>query len=97
IREDRVWVVDWGWPAQGAGWVDAAFMVIRLIGAGHTPQQAEQWAAGLDCWAGGTDEDRTAFACHVAGLWSMRAAQSDSLAAQNRAALARSYATWRLT
>ncbi|OAA18825.1 hypothetical protein AAY23_11151, partial [Frankia casuarinae] len=50
-------MVDWGWPAQGAGWVDAAFMVIRLIGAGHTPQQAEQWAAGLDCWAGGTDED----------------------------------------
>ncbi|OAA21363.1 hypothetical protein AAY23_10781 [Frankia casuarinae] len=30
-------------------------------------------------------------------MWSMRAAQSDSLAAQNRAALARSYATWRLT
>ncbi|KDA41138.1 hypothetical protein BMG523Draft_04061, partial [Frankia sp. BMG5.23] len=29
-------MVDWGWPAQGAGWVDAAFMVIRLIGAGHT-------------------------------------------------------------
>ncbi len=97
IRKDRVWVVDWGWPAQGAGWVDAAFMVIRLIGAGHSPQQAEQWASRLICWAGATDDDLNAFACYVAGLWSMRAAQSDNRAARNRATLARSYATWRLT
>ncbi|WP_239335863.1 hypothetical protein [Frankia sp. CiP3] len=97
IRKDRVWVVDWGWPAQGAGWVDAAFMVIRLIGAGHSPQQAEQWASRLTCWAGATDDDLNAFACYVAGLWSMRAVQSDNRAAHNRATLARSYATWRLT
>ncbi|WP_322747723.1 MULTISPECIES: hypothetical protein [unclassified Frankia] len=77
--------------------VDAAFMVIRLIGAGHSPQQAEQWASRLTCWAGATDDDLNAFACYVAGLWSMRAAQSDNRAAQNRATLARSYATWRLT
>ncbi|SBW18416.1 hypothetical protein FDG2_0656 [Candidatus Protofrankia californiensis] len=97
IEESRVWVVDWGWPAQGAGWVDAAFMVIRLVGAGHPPQLAEQWAAGLACWAGVTDDGLSAFASHVAGLWSVRAMQAGTRAAQNRAAMARRYAIWRLS
>jgi hypothetical protein len=96
VRSERVWVVDWSWPAQGAPWVDAAFMVIRLIGAGHTPQQAEQWAARLDCWTGATDA-LDAFACHVAGLWSLWAVRPSSRAARNRATWARAYATWRVT
>jgi hypothetical protein len=28
--DGQIHVIDWGWPAAAAGWVDTAFMVIRL-------------------------------------------------------------------
>ncbi|MDT3443347.1 hypothetical protein [Pseudofrankia sp. BMG5.37] len=95
VAHDRIWVVDWGWPAQGAPWVDAAFMAIRLIGAGHSPTEAEQWAAGLACWTV-TPEALTAFASQVAGLWTYRAVESSDQAMRWRAALARRYAASRM-
>ncbi|THJ43727.1 hypothetical protein [Candidatus Frankia alpina] len=84
-------VVDWARPAAAAGWVDAASMVIRLVGAGHEPADAEQWATGLACWAV-TPDALTAFACYVAGLWTVRTAQGGGSVAAWRAQVARRYA-----
>ncbi|WP_250285710.1 hypothetical protein, partial [Frankia sp. CiP1_Cm_nod2] len=42
---ESIHVIDWGWPAAGAEWVDSAFMIIRLVEAGHSPRDAEAWAA----------------------------------------------------
>jgi Ser/Thr protein kinase RdoA (MazF antagonist) len=83
-------VIDWGWPASGAPWVDPAFLVLRLIGAGHQPDAAESWARAHTRWALASDEEITTFAVYVAGLWTYRAT-TESLAR-----LARDYATWRL-
>jgi hypothetical protein len=92
ISDDgNVRVIDWGWPARGATWVDPAFMVIRLIGAGHRPADAESWARANTPWAKATEEGITAFAVYVAGLWSYKAATTAKLAL-----LARDYASWRL-
>ncbi|MEV6641652.1 hypothetical protein [Amycolatopsis sp. NPDC051371] len=83
-------VVDWGWPASGAPWVDPAFLVLRLIGAGHPPDAAEAWARAHTRWALASVEEITTFAVYVAGLWTYRAT-TESLAQ-----LARNYANWRL-
>ncbi|MBB5850780.1 hypothetical protein ACFQ05_33875 [Amycolatopsis umgeniensis] len=85
-------VIDWGWPARGAAWIDPAFMVLRLIGAGHQEMDAETWAKTNTRWSEATEEEITAFAVYVAGLWSYKAATTARLAR-----IARDYAGWRLT
>nr|MDT0664609.1 aldehyde dehydrogenase family protein [Micromonospora sp. DSM 115978] len=95
-ERDDVHVVDWGWPAAGAGWVDTAFMVVRLVEAGHHPASAEEWARSLRSWNHVDDETVTAFAAYVAGLWSYRASSDSTVGARRRAKTARDYATWRL-
>ncbi|WP_328476843.1 hypothetical protein OHA21_22960 [Actinoplanes sp. NBC_00393] len=43
-------VVDWAKMCHGAPWVDTTFMAIRLVHAGHTPAEAEQWANSVPAW-----------------------------------------------
>jgi hypothetical protein len=62
-------VVDWAWSRRAAGWVDTGFLVPRLIQSGHTPGDAEQWAAENPAWSEASETDRTAFAVGVLGLW----------------------------
>ncbi|WP_410589149.1 phosphotransferase family protein [Amycolatopsis sp. lyj-23] len=83
-------VVDWGWPASGAPWIDPAFLVIRLVAAGHRPADAEAWARAHTRWASAPPGSVTAFAAAVAGLWTGKAA------AESLARTARDYASWRL-
>ncbi|MYW96035.1 hypothetical protein G3I59_36880 [Amycolatopsis rubida] len=90
-------VVDWGRPASGAAWVDTAFLVIRLVAAGHTPEAAEEWAATVPAWRARTDKGVTAFASYVAGLWSYRAASTPFPGATRLSVAAREYARYRLS
>lgn len=62
-------VVDWAWSRTGAVWVDTAYLVIRLIDEGHTPQGAERWAESVPAWHESSDLARTAFAVAVFGMW----------------------------
>ncbi|MDR6318949.1 phosphotransferase [Actinoplanes couchii] len=55
-------VVDWAMPCRGAPWLDTTLMIARLIRAGHTPAQAEQWAAQVPAWRDGPPDAITAFA-----------------------------------
>jgi aminoglycoside phosphotransferase (APT) family kinase protein len=89
-------VIDWGRPASGAAWVDTAFLVIRLIAAGHTPELAETWATTVPAWSRRTDKGVTAFACYVAGLWGYRAATTPFPGATRLGDAARTYAQYRL-
>ncbi|WP_233226320.1 phosphotransferase [Amycolatopsis sp. CA-126428] len=89
-------VIDWGRPAAGAAWVDDAFLVIRLIAAGHQPAEAERWAASIPSWSAGSDEAVTSFACYVAGLWSYRGTTSPFPGASGLSRAAKTYARYRL-
>ncbi|MCS7482907.1 hypothetical protein ACFFQW_30735 [Umezawaea endophytica] len=89
---ESVHVIDWGLPAAGAAWVDPALLVIRLIDAGHSPGEAETWARQHTRWADASEDDITAFAVYVAGLWTYKAAATDEIAR-----MARRYADWRLS
>ncbi|GAA0606540.1 hypothetical protein GCM10010174_24410 [Kutzneria viridogrisea] len=65
-------VIDWAWSRRGPAWVDAAFLVVRLINEGHTITEAERWASDLPVWEGVPDYALTAFAAAVTGIWEHR-------------------------
>lgn len=96
ISGERVRVIDWAFPGAGAPWVDAAFLVIRLILAGHRIAEAEAWARGLRCWADVSELAITAFAAYIAGMWSYWAATTPEPGTAHRAQAARAYAAWRI-
>ena len=60
-------VVDWGFACAGAPWIDAAFLVPRLIEAGHSPAAAERLVSRLPAWQTAPAPAVTA----LAALWTM--------------------------
>ncbi|HZF90454.1 aminoglycoside phosphotransferase [Streptomyces sp.] len=62
-------VVDWAWPTRGAAWIDAACWVVWLISAGHTPADAEQWAAKTPTWSTAPTRALDIFATAQQRLW----------------------------
>jgi hypothetical protein len=90
-------VIDWGRPATAAPWVDQAFLVVRLIDAGHAPADAESWALGWPAWAAAPATGVTAFAAYLAGLWTYRAITTPRPGGTRLAETARRYAAYRLS
>ncbi|MBP5862112.1 aminoglycoside phosphotransferase [Streptomyces scabiei] len=62
ISEGRAYIVDWATPCRGADWVELALFIPRLIAQGHSPGEAEQWAARFRPWRHATAEALDAFA-----------------------------------
>ncbi|OHV21297.1 hypothetical protein BBK14_27035 [Parafrankia soli] len=91
--DGTVHVIDWGFPGAAAPWVDTAFLVIRLVDAGHCPADAQAWAAERPGWTPDGDA-LTAFAVFVAGLWTYRAVTEGADGPWVRSA--RDYAAWRV-
>jgi hypothetical protein len=69
IDGGRARLIDWAWSRRAAPWVDAAFLVIRLISAGHSPLDAERWAARTPAWGAMPEPAVTLFAVEVLGVW----------------------------
>lgn len=59
--------VDWAFACAGAAWIDAAFLIPRLIEAGHSPADAERTMLGLAVLQAAPSAAVTA----LAALWSM--------------------------
>ena len=69
VGNGRARVVDWAWSRIGNPAVDVAFLINRLIAAGHTPHAAEQWADTIPIWRATPENTRTAFALAILGIW----------------------------
>ncbi|RFS86695.1 protein kinase [Actinomadura spongiicola] len=69
IIGERTWAVDWAWPTRGAAVIDPALLVIQLIAAGHSPEQAEEWASGCPAWKDADSEVIDAFAAANAFMY----------------------------
>jgi hypothetical protein len=69
---DRVWLVDWAWACRGPAWVDVAFLLLRLVRAGHSCADSESWAATVPRWAHASDEALLAFAVAISGIWEFK-------------------------
>lgn len=92
-------VIDWAFPARGAAWVDGAFLVLRLIEAGHPPEDAERWVLRLPSFSQ-VDAETTlnSFSAFIAGLWTTWAvASKPPTGAAHRARLALDYAAYRFS
>lgn len=98
VDDGTVTIIDWAWASRGAAWIDPAFMVIRLMAAGHTPESAESWARRIPAWRTAPPAGVTAFAATVLGLWGHKTRSTS--ARPHSAALtdvARDWARHRLT
>lgn len=96
-QDGAVHVIDWAFPGAGAPWVDPAFIVLRLIEAGHDPADAEAWArANLTGLHDVEDAHLSAFAAYLAGMWTHWTLTRSGRGLQHRARLARYYSAWRL-
>ena len=69
MAEGRGLLIDWAWPTKGAGWIDPACLVIRLIAAGHTPQSAENVVQDVPAWRTAPAEGLAIFAGACARMW----------------------------
>ncbi|WP_067489462.1 phosphotransferase family protein [Actinomadura hibisca] len=67
VTTGGVKVVDWAFACAGASWIDAAFLVPRLIEAGHTPAQAEALVNTHPGWTTAPADAVTG----LAALWSL--------------------------
>jgi hypothetical protein len=91
IRGSGMSIVDWSTPCRGAGWLDTALMLIRLVRAGHTVAQAETWAAAVPVWNSAPPAALDGFAVALARLRRERARQSS---AEHLAELAKAAVDW---
>ncbi|MEV0446156.1 phosphotransferase [Streptomyces spectabilis] len=72
-RADGIRFLDWALACPAPPWTDTAFTVVRLIHAGHTPEQAEQVARGVPAFQTAEPAALTTFADTVCGVWARRA------------------------
>lgn len=75
VDSDQALVVDWAWSRKAAAAVDVAFLIARLVAAGHTPAEAELWADTLPIWRDTPQRTRTAFAVAIWGIWTFQRRQ----------------------
>jgi hypothetical protein len=61
--------VDWAWPTRGAAWIDPACWAVWLIASGHTPPEAEAWAAWIPSWNEAPRDAVDEFARTQAAMW----------------------------
>ncbi|QVQ54173.1 phosphotransferase [Spiractinospora alimapuensis] len=69
ITRERTHILDWAMATTGPAWCEPAFAILRLIHAGHTPHQAEQWAIRFPQWRTTPPEAITLFATLMTRLW----------------------------
>jgi hypothetical protein len=69
-------IIDWAWPTRRAAWIEPACFVLRLMAAGHTPEDAEAWAQRTSSWCSALAKDIDAFAAASVRAW-VEIAQAD--------------------
>ncbi|UBU12937.1 hypothetical protein [Nonomuraea gerenzanensis] len=69
ISDGRALLIDWAWPTKGAGWIDPACMILRLIAGGHTAEQAETVFRDLPAWQAAPAEGLKVFAEGCVNMW----------------------------
>ncbi|MFD7082997.1 phosphotransferase [Streptomyces sp. NPDC059918] len=89
--DDGIRVLDWALACPGPAWADTAFVIPRLVHAGHTPQQAEALARTVPAYRAAEPSVVTAFAQALCAVWESRA-ESDP--APHRAPLISAARAW---
>jgi hypothetical protein len=69
ISDGRALLIDWAWPTRGAGWIDPACLILRLVAAGHTPQSAEAVVRDVPAWQAAPSAGLAVFAQACTRMW----------------------------
>ncbi|WP_246009672.1 phosphotransferase family protein [Actinokineospora cianjurensis] len=69
VSDTTARAVDWAWSRRANAAVDVAFLITRLVDAGHTPAAAERWAENVPVWREVPQDTGTAFAVAIWGMW----------------------------
>jgi hypothetical protein len=88
-------IVDWAMATKAAAWVELAMLTPWLIGAGHTPEQAEQWLARQPAWRQADPEVLGYFAAKNAQKWASKSAGSTTAWMRDLAAWTSRWTTYR--
>ncbi|WP_084265026.1 phosphotransferase [Actinomadura macra] len=72
--EHRAYVVDWGFASRGAPWIEIGQIIPWLIHAGHSPADAERWAAQFAAWTSAAPEALDLYTRASVERWRRRAA-----------------------
>ncbi len=72
VTSNGIRLVDWALACPGPDWADTAFTLLRLIHAGHSPEQAEKFAQQMLCYRLARPEAVTTFAHAVRAVWESR-------------------------
>lgn len=89
-------MIDWAWPTRAAAWIDPGCLVLWLIASGHSPAQAEEWAARTRAWSSAAPEALDVFARVNVRVWDEITANSTESWKRRMAEAARQWADARL-
>ncbi|MGH2776720.1 MAG: aminoglycoside phosphotransferase [Actinomycetota bacterium] len=90
-------IIDWAWPTRGAAWIEPACFVLRLMAAGHTPEEAEAWAQQASSWDLTPEKDIDAFSAASARVWAEIAQADPQPWKKNLAVMADQWMCYRLS
>ncbi|GAA1990545.1 aminoglycoside phosphotransferase [Catenulispora subtropica] len=93
--DHAAWMVDWAWATTGAGFIDPACLIIRLIDAGHSAKGAETWARRCDAWAAAEPRAVDAFAEACVRMWNEIAKNGPAVWTRSMARSAHKWAAYR--
>jgi hypothetical protein len=69
VDEVQAHLIDWAWARRSAPWVDAEMIILRLIAAGHSCEDADKWRLANLPYADLDLEIRQRFAVEMLGTW----------------------------
>ncbi|GAA2613809.1 phosphotransferase [Actinomadura fulvescens] len=67
--DGRAFVVDWAFVTRGAPWLEQMMLIPWLIGANHTPHQADEWISQFPAWTNAQPAAVDAFTAGFAAQW----------------------------
>ncbi|MET7533504.1 hypothetical protein [Streptomyces goshikiensis] len=73
--DGTITLLDWAWPYRGPAWAEFALLVPQLILTGHTPANAERWAAQAPAYRGAPPAGIDAIAEALTDYWTSRTQQ----------------------
>lgn len=90
-------LVDWAFVSRGAAWLEPAMLLPWLIGAGHSPRQADEWAGRFPSWAQADPAHIDLWSRAIARQWHARSTAAGAAAWTIRhAGLVQRWADYRL-
>ncbi len=69
IASGRALLIDWAWATRGAGWIDCACLIVRLVADGHRAVSAEAVVQEVPAWRTAPAEGLTVFSRISLRMW----------------------------